>query len=176
MSEKTISIDQALRRIAALANVLKDNTQRANAAVAFEVQNLPAFNFTECVELAEKARKDIVYLKDEIASAGARTMLTFEVDGKVEDRRLSYWIRTLQELRGEIAFYKALPVRNQRETEETEMRYASSGVDQPFVKKFNCVLPEKDRAAKVDELQRRFSALNDAVETVNRQTRIPVED
>jgi hypothetical protein len=162
---KTIS--QALRRVKKLKGELASHLDRARVAVTHRAEQVPAFAFSNCIELAAKARGEMLHLQTDIAVANSKNT----VDWEGKPMSLALAARTLAELRGEIAWVKALPVKAQGSTTESEQEYVG-GQYVTVTKTFTCHLPEADQAALVERLQGKFDALNDLVETANHKTTI----
>lgn len=164
MAETTIS--QALRRIKKLKGQLAEHLSRAQAGVSFRSDALPAFSFSGSIEKADAARRELVHLESQLARTNASALV--ETDG---DRiTLAYAVRQLQELKSQIAWYRALPVRAHEDTSEESWSYNDDGKHVRTQVAWKCSLPEERRAAVVDGLQEQFDRLNDAVERANHAT------
>jgi len=87
---------------------------------------------------------------------------------------LALAIRTLQELKGRIAFLKGLNLRNEtvqtrtNDWDDTEMKHINRVTETTF----KSDLSEKDRDQQVKALQDRFEVLNNAVEDANHATMV----
>lgn len=164
MAEMTIS--QALRRIKKLKGQLADHLARAQAGVSFRVDSPPAFAFAASVERANAVRDELLGLESRLAVTNANT--SFDFDGRKVS--LASAVRLLQELKGQIAWYKALPVRAREDTSEESWSYNDEGKHVRTQIAWKCSLPEEKRAAVSEGLQDHFDRLNDAVERANHST------
>lgn len=164
MAEMTIS--QALRRIKKLKGQLADHLTRAQAGVAFRVDSPPAFAFAASVEKANAVRDELLGLESRLAVTNANT--SFDFDGRSVSLTAS--INLLQELKSQIAWYKALPVRAHEDMNEESWSYNDEGKHVRTQVAWKCSLPEEKRAEVVERLQDRFDRLNDAVERTNHAT------
>lgn len=163
MTDMTIS--QALRRSAHLKGQIAEIKTRVQGSVSHRVDCLPAWPFSSLMEKMHAASLELLDLEVRLDVTKAAT--SFEFDGT--RILLVQGVRNLQALKGQIAWVKALPVRAQEKTVETEVEYNGDGhvrVQVPWM----CHLPEAKRSDQVDGLQARFDALNDAVERVNNVT------
>lgn len=163
MSEQTIS--QALRQVKKLKGRLAEATARASAGVSHRVDQKPAFTFNQSLEQANKLRADLISLIAQIRVTNAMT--TIEHNGK--KLTLTEAVAKLEDLKGEIAWFKGLPVKAQESTTETDWTYEGGQRSQVTVS-WECHFPEAKRAAEVERLQDIFDRLNDAVERANHVT------
>jgi hypothetical protein len=163
MSEQTIS--QALRQVKKLKGRLAEATSRAAGAVSHVEGQTPAFTFNQSLEQANKLRADLISLVSQIRVTNALT--TIEHNGK--KLTLTEAVAKLEDLKGEIAWFKGLPVKAQDHTNETDWSYESGQRVQVTVR-WTCHFPEAKRAAEVERLQDIFDRLNDAVERANHAT------
>jgi len=163
MPELTIS--QALRNAARLKGKLAEYRTRAAASVTYREDSKPAYDFTSMVAKAESAKNELVALESRVAITNALTHV--EHGGK--QITLVQAVKILQELKGELAWLKTLPVRAAGTTQENEVVYMD---DEHVTQKVPmvCDLPEAQRADRVDEVQAAFDALNDLVEKKNHET------
>jgi len=169
MSDK-MTIAQALRRIKKLKGQIAEHDQRAKAGVSYDQTKVPAFRFKEAVDAMFTIQDEVVALDSRVAIANAGNYIQ---DG---DQRVSLAqaIRTLQELKGRIAFLKGLHLRNetvkdrQTEWDDTEMKQLTRVTETTFVSD----LSEKDRDQQVKVFQDRFEVLNNAVEDANHTTMV----
>jgi hypothetical protein len=172
MTEMTIS--QALRRMKKLKGQIAEHLDRATRAVSYAEKSPPAFDFAKCMEAAGAVRAELVALDAAVAVANATTELEF--DGA--RMPLVQAVKTLQELKGQITWVKALPVQAQAEIVVETTEYAEVNGDYKHVrveKKHMCALPEAKRAELTASLQDRFDRLNDAVETKNHRAAIAAQ-
>jgi hypothetical protein len=106
-----------------------------------------------------------VALEARVAVANAKKTIQ---DGS-EKVVLAQAVRTLQELKGRIAFLKGLHLRNEtvkdrsNDWDDVEMKHIARVTETTF----KSDLSEKDRDQQVKALQDRFDVLNNAVEDAN---------
>lgn len=161
-----MSIAQALRRIKKLKGQIAENEQRAKAGVSYDATKVPAFRYKEAVENMWALQDEVVALESKVAVANASAKVTASGEGEVP---MAQAIRTLQELKGRIAFLKGLHLRNETVKERTndwddvEMKHINRVTETVWVSD----LSEKDRDQLVKTLQDRFETLNNAVENSN---------
>jgi hypothetical protein len=169
MSEK-MTIAQALRRIKKLKGQIAEHTQRAVAGVSYDVTKVPSFRYAEAVEAMFAIQDEVVALESRVAVANATGTI---VEGNKE-LSLALAIRTLQELKGRIAFLKGLNLRNEtvqtrtNDWDDVEMKH----INRVSETTFKSDLSEKDRDQQVKALQDRFEVLNNAVEDANHATTV----
>ncbi len=163
MTELTVS--QALRRIKKLKGLLVEHLTNAQMGLVYPKGEDPAFFFEACWDQANKVREELIDLEVRLAITNSVTVLLF--DG--EKTSLVGAIRSLQELKSQISWLRALPVRSQLETIDSEVEYLA-GQHQTVKKVMRCELPEGKRTECVRKLQDQFDRLNDAVETANHKT------
>lgn len=178
MSDK-LTIAQALRRIKKLKGQIAEHEQRAKAGVSYDTSKVPAFRFQEAVDAMLSLQDEMVALESKVAVANATNTVSIPGDGKTGSAlavqvNLALAIRTLQELKGRIAFLKGLNLKNetvkdrQTEWDDTEMKQITHVTETTFVSD----LSEKDRDQQVKALQDRFEVLNNAVENANHTTTV----
>lgn len=164
MSDK-MTIAQALRRIKKLKGQIAEHQQRAVAGVSYDVTKVPAFRFQEAADAMLTIQDEVVALEARVAIANATSTVT---DGDKEVP-MALAIRTLQELKGRIAFLKGLHLRNetvkdrQQEWDDVEMKHVNRVTETTF----KSDLSEQDRDRQVRDLQNRFEVLNNTVEDAN---------
>lgn len=164
MSDK-MTVAQALRRIKKLKGIIAENQQRAVQGVSYDATKVPAFRFQEAADKMFATQDEMVALEARVAVANA----TAAVQDGSETISMALAIRTLQELKGRIAFLKALQLRNetvkdrQTEWDDTEMKHINRVTETVF----KSDLTEQDRDAQIRTLQDRFETLNNAVEDAN---------
>jgi hypothetical protein len=165
MSDK-ITIAQALRRIKKLKGQIAEHTSHAQQSVSYVKEKTPAFRFTSQLAALTAAREEMLDLEARVAVANAKKLVTDNSDKKVV---LALAIRQLQELKGQIAFYRGLNLRSEtvREKEQNwdddQMKHITRVNEVVYVSD----LTESDRAAYIRELQDQFETLNNAVEEAN---------
>lgn len=164
MSEK-LTIAQALRRIKKLKGQIAENEQRAKSGVSYDATKVPAFRFKESFDKMIAAQDEAIALEAKVAIANATAVVQ---DGQ-QVIPVATAVRTLQELKGRIAFLKGLHLRNevvkdrQNEWDDTEMKHISRVTETTFVSD----LTEQDRDSQIKTLQDRFEVLNNSVEDAN---------
>lgn len=167
MSDK-LTVAQALRRIKKLKGQIAEHQQRAQAGVSYDQTKVPAFRFKESVEAMFALQDEVVALESRVAVANATATVNALGEGEIPMARA---IRTLQELKGRIAFLKGLHLRSetvkdrQVEWDDVEMKQIARVTETTYVSD----LSEQDRDQQVKTLQDRFETLNNAVEDANHQ-------
>ena len=169
-----MTISQALRRIKVLKGQIAERNARALSAVTYDSLKLPAFKFEDSVREADEFRTELLALETRLTIANAGTMVEFE--GKRVC--LAGAIRNLQEIKGQIAWFKSLNCRVDA-IEEVSVRHADYDEEgKRFSRlettRFVCDLPEAKRAKTVARHQAMFDALNDVVESANHRTSFEV--
>lgn len=165
MSDK-MTIAQALRRIKKLKGLIAENEQRAKVGVSYDSTKVPAFRYQEAVEKMFSLQDEVVALESRVAVANATGTVTVLGEGTLP---LASAVRTLQELKGRIAFLKGLHLRSEtvkdrsQEWDDVEMKHVVRVTETTFVSD----LSEQDRDNQVKTLQDRFETLNNAVEDAN---------
>lgn len=164
MSDK-LSIAQALRRIKKLKGQISESAQRAQLGVSYDSTKVPEFRFVDSFATMTQAQFEMVALESRVAVANA----TAKVKHQGQDILLAQAVRSLQELKGQIAFLKGLHLRSevvkdrQQEWDDIEMKHISRVTETTFVSD----LSEKERDRQVKEIQNLFETLNNAVEDMN---------
>lgn len=164
MSDK-MTIAQALRRIKKLKGQIAENQQRATSGVSYDVSKVPAFRYQEAFGAMTAAQLEMVALESRVAVANA----TSTVKHQGQDILLAQAVRLLQELKGQIAFLKALHLKNetvkdrQQEWDDIEMKHIARVTETIF----KSDLSEQERDRQVKEIQDTFEVLNNAVEDAN---------
>lgn len=164
MSDK-LTIAQALRKIKKLKGQIAEHEQRAKAGVSYDVNKVPAFLFAESVSQMFTIQDEVVALESRVAIANAGNYI---YDGE-QRISLAQAVRTLQELKGRIAFLKGLNLRNETvkdrnsEWDEDQCKTVTRVTETTF----KSDLSEQDRDQQVKALQNRFEVLNNAVEDAN---------
>lgn len=164
MSEK-LTIAQALRRIKKLKGQIAEHEQRAKAGVSYDVNKVPAFSYGDSVNAMFALQDEVVALEARVAVANAKK----SVQDGTNKVSLAQAVRTLQELKGRIAFLKGLHLRNEvvqtrtNDWDDVEMKHINRLVETTF----KSDLSEKERDQQVRALQDRFDVLNNAVEEAN---------
>lgn len=166
---KSISISQALRQAAKLKSQISEARSRAAMSLNFVSGEAPPFDFLEQTDNASLLQDKLIKLKANIATANATTTITYN-DVTIT---LTEAVAMLQELKGEIAWLKTLPVKPAMTT-NSATRCWSDELDK-YVEKsvqYTCVLPEAHRAEAIDLLQDKFDTINALIEEKNQNTYI----
>lgn len=169
MSDK-LTVAQALRKIKKLKGQVAESSARAVIGVSYDSVKVPEFRFAESITAMTQSQLEMVALESRVAVANATT----KVKHQGNDILLAQAVRTLQELKGQIAFLKGLHLRNEVVKERTndwddaEQKYKPRVVETTFVSD----LSEKDRDRQVKELQNTFEVLNNSVEDANHLTEV----
>jgi hypothetical protein len=169
MSEVTIS--QALRYASKLKSQISEARSRAASSLSHKKDEETAFSFSEMLERADNLSYDLAKLQGKLAVANATAIVKYNE----QDITLSHAIRILQELKGRIAWVKALPslateivVTYESDYDELQSKYVRQKIETC------CSLPEAKKAALADHLQEEFDALNGAVETINQTVTLTI--
>lgn len=168
MSDMTIS--QALRKIKNLKGQIAESLDRARCAVSYDITKVPAFPYKVAVDLMFATQDEMVALEARVAKANATSTIK---DGEATIS-LAQAVRTLQELKGRIAFLKGLHLKSETVKERTqdwddlEMKHIARVTETTFVSD----LTEQDRDQQVKAFQRRFEELNNTVENANHQVKV----
>jgi hypothetical protein len=165
MSDK-ITIAVALRRIKKLKGHIAEHSARAQQGVSYVSGKAPAFRFQQAMALLDEARGEMLDLESRVAIANAKKMVVEPGGDKIT---LAFAIRLLQEMKGQIAFFRGLVLRTDtvREREqdwnEEQMKHIVRVNEVVYVSD----LSEQDRDACIKELQDAFETLNNVVEEAN---------
>jgi len=190
--EKALTISQALRRRKKLKGLIHTYTDRIQEALIFDKTKPPVFGYEETSKLLKQTKFELVAIEDAIAFANATNWLKF----KEESVRLTWVIRVLAEIKGDISRYERykdngylLTERENTVTEEvpdlTQMVESTSigtgAVMRSHPKKTVSKttissITVKECAEKIQSLQDEFEALNDLLETANHGIVIKYQD
>lgn len=164
MSEE-MTVAQALRRVKKLKGLVAEHTARARSGVSYVATEVPAFRFAEEVTALVAATQEMIDLESRIAVANS----TATVKDGAQEVSLAKAIRTLQELKGLIDFYKGLSLSSGVEKVRTSDWDDDLGKTISRVEEITRVtdLSEKDRDQVVKAMQDRFEILNNEVEDAN---------
>jgi hypothetical protein len=163
-----MTIAQALRHAKKLKGRIDEARTRATGCVSFYADAAVAFDFAEQLKRADDASAELAELQGRLAVANARETLTH--DGATVT--VAHAVRVLQELRGRIAWLRALAVKQTERGNEMVAVYIPAQGHMQTPREVVCRLPEATKAARVDELQEKFDTLNAAVEALNHTARI----
>jgi len=169
MTEVTIS--QALRYASKLKNRISEARKRAENSLNYKAGEATAFSFEKMMANADAASSELAALQGKLAAVNASSLVEYKGD-KIT---LSHAVRVLQELKGRIAWVKALPcqttesvVSSDRVWDEGNEKYISKTVTTL------CNLPEAKRSDLADALQEEFDSLNGAVESANQKVTLTI--
>ena len=167
----SMTIAQALRRIAKLKGSIGEHYGNAIKAVSYDTTKVPVFSFDDELALMRKDQEEMVDLQTRVAVANANTSFQ-TIDGLTMS--LVKAIKSLDETKGLIKFYTILPIRNEKvkekeqEWNEEKSMYVNITKEVEFVS----ALTEKDRTKKVSSLKDSFEELNNLVEDLNHRTEV----
>jgi len=166
MSDK-MTIAQALRRVKKLKGLISEHTERAKRSVSYVNTEVPAFRFIDEVKALVTSTQEMVELEAKVAAANA-TVTVMEGEKEIT---LMEAVRTLQELKGLISFYKGLHLKSGLEKTRTSDWDDDLGKTVTRVEESVYVsdLSEQERDQIVKAMQDRFETLNNNVEDVNHQ-------
>jgi hypothetical protein len=165
MSNDKLTIAQALRRIAKLKGEIAEHEARMKAGVSYVKEEIPAFRFADERVALVSAKAEMLALQSRVAIANA--LNSVEIEGV--QMPLAFAIRTLEELKGEIALLKSLNLRSETVKERTQ-EWNDEKMDTVIrVNEVTWVsdLSEQDRAADIKKIQNRYETLNNLVEDAN---------
>ncbi len=163
MSDLTIS--QALRAVARLKGNLAKYKDRAAKSVTYKLGDTPAYQFSAMLEKIDSVRADLIVLESRIAITNASTRVSF--DGK--SLTLTQGLKQLQEYKDELAWLATLDSRAGENTKKHETQHRAGGYEDVPVD-YRCDFPEARRSDRLDAVQAKFDALNDALERKNHET------
>src|SRR5271166_1587242 len=178
MSDR-ISIAAALRRAKRIKGQIAEQTTPATAGAVYVEGKEPAFTFAAAVETRKSLVAELLAIEVAVAQANANPP---NIGGKVttiDGKPVLYVIRKLAELKGEIAFYRALPVRAKEQDVDVEVETDYDIVLEKHVRREKktmhiSAITQAKRAAHVEKLQLEFETLNAALESHNHQTMVEV--
>lgn len=172
MAELTVS--QTLRKIKDLKGRLAKGQANAAKSVLFLDSAKPAYEFKTELESSDNLSRELIRLQTALAVACATA--PFEWEGR--KTVLTWAVKRLEELKGQIKWFSELAVAAQAERIDESWEYTYvDGQNQRVrvLKKTTCSLPEADRDKRVRDLQDEFNRLNDQVETINHRTSVKLE-
>jgi hypothetical protein len=189
--EKELTISQALRRRRKLKGLISTYTNRIEESLVYDEKKPPTFSYEESSKLMEQAKFELVSLEDAVAFANATHWIPF----KGESVRLTWVIRALAEIKGDISRYERykdhsylLAERKTVQTDDvpdlsqvTETTAISGGIlrKHPLktvTKTTISSITSKECADKIQSLQDEFEALNDLLEAANHGTVVRYQD
>lgn len=160
-----MTIAQALRRVNKLKGLIKEHKESAQACSSYEEEKAPEFDFHEEVREMNALTNEMVNLKAKISAANAANSVS---DG-TRDMTLAVAVLALVEMKGAIAFYKGLNLHSgldkirDQEWDDNADKYITRVIEKNWI----AAMTEKERLAKIRELEDRFEVLNNAVEDAN---------
>jgi hypothetical protein len=190
MPTKKMTISQALRRRKQLKGAISTYTERVSEALVYRKERPPTFSFEDSTKALRDARTELIALEDAVAYCNALNSIEF----KGRRVRLTWALRTLAELKGEISRYEGYEHRGLLNEHEVSEELEEAITDQIVTtttpdgtqqrsyakKKYTRItvsnITSRERAEKVEQLQREFDALNDLLETANHTVMIEYQD
>jgi len=168
---ETISIAAALRRAKRIKGQIAEHTTRATAAALYVEGKEPAFTFSTSVESRKALVKELLHIEVAVADANAK--------GTLSSGSVLHAIRRLAELKSEMAFYRALPVRAKEHDVEIEKeRDYDTAIEKYVMVEKKTVhisaITQAKRASIVEALQLDFEKLNQELESFNHKTTVSV--
>ena len=166
-----VSISQALRYASKLKNQISEARKRAESSLNHNDGEATAFDFQEMLAKADSASADLALLQGKLAAVNASSLVEY----KGNPVTLSHAVRILQELKGRIAWVKALPCQTNRVVVSQERVWDDDS--SKYIHKLTtiiCNLPEAQRSALADALQEEFDVLNGAVELANQKVMLTI--
>lgn len=168
MSEVTVGA--ALRRVKKLKGEIAEISQRAAACVRFDKSAPPAYEFEELIKQRAELVSKLIMLEASVAVSNATRILPNKLTAAAT-------IRTLQEIKGEIAFIRGLATQSHQDMVETSKNTEYREVDGEYrhvtdtvTKQWTCRLPEREKNEKIAKLQKKFDELNEMLEAHNHKT------
>jgi len=166
-----VNISQALRYASKLKNQISEARNRAISSLNHKAGSATAFSFREMLSKTFTIGNELAALQGKLAVINA----TNTVEYKGYQITLAHAVRILQEIKGRIAWLKALPVLPIEENTSSEKnwddvleKYTTQNVTTI------CNLPEAKKADLVDVLQEEFDLLNGAVESANQTVKLTI--
>jgi hypothetical protein len=172
-SHETMTVSAALRRIKKVKGLIAERTARANASVVYLEGKEPGFLFNASVEERKMYCRQLVRLQSAVAISNATTKLS---DGKT----VAEAIRTLDEIKSEVAFFKAMPVKAKHTEVDIEENHEwnpnmTARIRVETKKTWHSALTQEQRAAIVEKLTSLFEVGNNEVEALNNKATIEVD-
>jgi len=172
---ETMTVDDALRRIAALKGQLGEQRRRGEASVSWTgtpdgAEDKPAFDLKACIEKANGVRQELVTLQAAVHVANS----VAKIDHNGRMITVGEAVRWCEEYKSEIKWLKGLDSQAQQKTGREEFGYDDEGKRVRVVKMHYCALPQAERAAAVDAVQEKLDRLNLLINKSNRKTEVTV--
>lgn len=159
-----MNIAQGLRLVKKLKGKMAELQTRATSVVSWKEGAALDYNFNDVLAELAVVRSDLIATESAIAVANATTMC-----GEVT---LAGAIRTLQELKSEIAFFRSLNLtygmKDEVLEEHDEETYRTRR--KTVVVSYQSAMTKPQRNNRLESLQADFDALNNRVETLNHRT------
>lgn len=172
------TLGEALQRANRIKGELSERASRASGNVMFVLADQPsdapqpAFTFAEDWRAVGALQENLIRLKTAVALANARLKVEWE-GTKIP---LVEAVLRQQELKGEIARLKALPIHERDEKRSRTNWDGTRHVEvEPTVIKHRSHLPDRDRANQAVTLQKRLDTLIAAVNRINAKSTVRVE-
>lgn len=173
-----LTLGEALQRANRIKGELSERASRASGNVMFVLADQPsdapqpAFTFEEDWRAVGVLQENLIRLKTAVALANARLKVEWE-GTKIP---LVQAVLRQQELKGEIARLKALPIHERDEKRSRTNWDGTRHVEvEPTVIKHRSHLPDRDRANQATALQKRLDTLIAAVNRINGRSTVKVE-
>ena len=173
---ETMTISKALRFAKSLKGQFAKLTNKAREVLNWEVGKEPKVLFKDVIAEKDRVTNLLTRVKTAITASNATSFITFEdVQLLVQDA-----IYIMDELKGEKSFFESLnPTWSETidfpRTVVTEGEKKGELIYKEVKRVCNSALTMEARQEKVDAIQARIDALNDALEFHNHGTTITVE-
>jgi|SRR6185295_9170205 len=158
-----VTIAQALRRAKKLKGQIDESRTRAAGCASFFTDSPPAFQFDEQLKRADGACDELAELESRISAANAANSIVW----RDRNLQLCWCVRMLADLKGRLAWLRALQVKQQASTMELVNVHTPGVGYQQMARPAECKLPEAAKAALIEQIQDRFDELNALVEAAN---------
>ncbi len=168
MAQK-LTIAQGLRALKRMRGDLANVRGRLANSSSWQKGKKPEYPFSECLKRQQELTAEFTHLHSRLLRANATNTVSF--DG--QDIPLCEALLILNEIKGEIAIFSSLDLREGKMEREPRYNIHSGGAipSEPII--FERAISERERDDSIEELKQRFERLNDAVETVNHTTLLP---
>ncbi len=166
-----MTISQALRRVKKLKGQIADDSNRAALSNVYMKRDAPSYDTAELLVSVARDRAELVRTSAAIAQANA----TNTIKSGEGETTLAEAIRVLQEIKGEISWFKSLKVTKQHSAVQRIQVNPDAGYGKEPVfaqEEICCVVTEGEAHAMVRKLQDQFDKTNDLIETANHQVTI----
>lgn len=169
MGASRLSISRALREVKTRKGRIAELDGRIRSASSWRSDKPSIFDFAQLVAERSSLVSELLKLKEAIAVANA----THQIDHQNRSMTITGGITLMGELKSQLALFQNLTLRNTPEKEgaynETTGRYEYETYE------WKSVMTELERDAKVQELRKEISDLNDTLEDINHGVKLVVE-